>query len=547
MISESVPSTDDGRSPGARSPWWRTGVYYEVYVRSFADADGDGVGDLRGVTSRLSYVVSLGVDAVWLTPFYPSPMVDGGYDVTDYRGVDPLFGTLADLDELVAEAHRHGLRVVCDLVPNHTSDQHPWFCEAIASPPGSPARDRYIFRPVNDPDRPPNDWRSAFGGSAWSRAPHVDGWRDEWYLHLFSPQQPDLNWDNPDVAREFCDIIDWWLGRGIDGLRIDMAHALYKHPGLVDAGPGQHTDFRRNHLMPFFDQEPVHQLYRQWRARVDGAYSGRALIGEVCLFDAERQARYVRPDELHQAFTFELLESPWSAPALRDVIERTLDAYRRVGALPAWVLNSHDAVRTPTRYGGGDVGLRRARAAALLMLALPGAACIYQGEELGLPQVDLPDHALQDPVWERSGHTVRGRDGSRVPIPWTPTGESFGFSPAGARPPWLPQPDGWGALSVRAQADSPDATLSLYRKAIEIRKRLVDREEFTWLPMGPDVVAFRRGDDFACAVNVGSAAVPLGGVGSVLLASAPLGQTHPAAPLLEPDAAVWFVPDAGRL
>ncbi|MGW3613582.1 glycoside hydrolase family 13 protein [Micromonospora sp. NPDC005163] len=535
-----------GSAPGEL--WWRGGVCYQVYVRSFADSDGDGVGDLPGVTARLPYLVSLGVDAVWLTPFYPSPMADGGYDVADYRGVDPAFGTLADFDALVADAHRLGLRVVCDLVPNHTSDRHPWFREALAAPPGSPARRRYVFRPVDDhdPDRPPNDWRSAFGGSAWRRVPSPDGWPDEWYLHLFSPEQPDLNWDNPQLRAEFRKIVRCWLDRGVDGLCIDMAHALFKHPDMVDAGAGQHIEFRRNHLMPFFDQPGVHGLYRQWRTMVDAVPGERALIGEVCLFDADRQARYVRPDELHQAFTFELLECDWFAPALRDTIGRTLEAYRRVGARPAWVLNSHDATRTVTRYGSGGGGPRaaRARAAALLMLALPGAAYVYQGEELGLPQVDLPDEALRDPIWERSGRTVRGRDGSRVPIPWTADGETYAFSPDGADPPWLPQPDGWGAWSVQRQTADPASTLALYRAAIRLRRKVgenIGAAELTWWDAGPDVVAFRRGDGFGCAVNTGGGAVPLTGVGRVLLASVP-AEPAGGALLLPPDAAVWFIP-----
>lgn len=533
-----------GSAPG--EPWWRDGVCYQVYVRSFADSNGDGIGDLPGVTARLPHLVSLGVDAVWLTPFYPSPMADGGYDVADHRNVDPIFGTLADFDALIAEAHRLGLRVVCDMVPNHTSEQHPWFRAALAAPPHSAARRRYIFRPVDDhdPDRPPNDWQSAFGGSAWRRVPSPHGGPDEWYLHLFSPEQPDLNWDNPEVPAEFQKIIRWWLDRGVDGLRIDMAHALFKHPDLVDAGPGQHTDFRRNHLMPFFDQTPVHELYRQWRTMVDAMPGERALIGEVCLFDADRHARYVRCDELHQAFTFELLECDWSAPTLRNTIRQTLEAYLRVGARPAWVLNSHDATRTVTRYGGGERGLRRARAAALLMLALPGAVYIYQGEELGLPQVDLPDEALRDPIWERSGRTVRGRDGSRVPIPWTVDGETNGFSPDGAAPPWLPQPDNWGTWSVQRQTVDQASTLSLYRAAIRMRRELgndIAADELTWWDAVPDIVAFQRGDRLGCALNPSDRAAPLTGVGRVLLASAPV-QPADGTLLLPPDVAVWFVP-----
>ncbi|HZN71583.1 MAG TPA: alpha-amylase family glycosyl hydrolase, partial [Micromonosporaceae bacterium] len=377
--------------------WWRHAVIYQVYVRSFQDSDGDGIGDLTGVRERLPYLVDLGVDAVWLTPFYRSPMVDGGYDVEDHRDIDPMFGTLADFDALLRDAHAAGLRLIVDLVPNHTSSAHPWFVEALASAPGSPARDRYMFRDA------PNDWQSRFGGPAWTKV--HDG---QWYLHLFDVQQPDLNWAHPEVAAEFESILRFWLDRGVDGFRIDVAHGIVKADGLPNM---EGWDASQGPATPFFDQDGVHEIHRAFRKVLDEYSGDRLAVAEAWVTPAERVARYVRADELHQAFNFQFLLSSLSAESLREVIDESLAAYGQVGAPATWVLGNHDTVRPVTRYGG----LARARAAALLMLALPGSAYIYQGEELGLAEVDLPDEALRDPMWERSGHTRRGRDGSRVP------------------------------------------------------------------------------------------------------------------------------------
>lgn len=500
--------------------WWRHAVIYQIYVRSFADGGGDGTGDLAGARTRLPYLAELGVDAVWLTPFYRSPMADGGYDVADYRDVDPIFGNLDDARGLIADAHRLGLRVIVDIVPNHSSAAHPWFAAALAAAPGSPERDRYLFRPGNGKtgELPPNDWESVFGGPAWTRVP--DG---EWYLHLFDPEQPDLNWDNDEVRAEFDDVLRFWLDLGVDGFRIDVAHGLVKAPGLPDVGRRKQISMLGIAELPYFDQDGVHEIYRRWRRILDSYPGERIGVAEAWAPTPERTARYVRPDELHQAFNFHYLRSAWSAEAFRTVIDRSLAAMTGSGAPTTWVLSNHDVVRHVTRYGGGAVGVRRARAAVLLTLALPGSAYLYQGEELGLPEVtDLPDEVLADPVWERSGHTDRGRDGCRVPIPWSDGKPPFGFGPPGSTASWLPQPADWGELSVATQLDDPGSMLSLYRAALRARRDSAALGDGTlrWLDGPADVLAFRRDPGFTCVVNTSERAVELPVPGTLVLASA---------------------------
>ncbi|GAA1282954.1 glycoside hydrolase family 13 protein [Saccharothrix xinjiangensis] len=509
--------------------WWREAVIYQVYVRSFADSNGDGVGDLPGIRSRLPYLADLGVDAVWITPFYASPMADGGYDVADYRAVDPSFGELEDARLLVEDAHAHGIRVIVDLVPNHTSDRHEWFRRAVAAGPGSPERARYHFREGRG-DQPPNDWESVFGGPAWTRLP--DG---QWYLHLFAPEQPDLNWGRPEVREEFLDVLRFWLDLGVDGFRIDVAHGMVKADGLPDVGTPGHLKLLGTDALPFFDQDGVHEIYRDWRKVLD-SYPGRRIgVAEAWTPSPERTARYLRADELHQAFNFHYLTAGWDAAELKRVIDDSLAAMAPVGAPTTWVLSNHDVQRHVTRYGG----VARARAAALLMLALPGSAYVYQGEELGLPEVlDLPEDVLQDPVWERSGHTDRGRDGCRVPIPWTPEGPSFGFGDGGS---WLPQPAGWASLSVRAQQGDPDSVLELYRRALRARREHPDLgagSEVEWLDAPEDVLSFRR-NGFTCVVNLGPAVVRLPRDGEVLLSSSGVA-TEDADVLVPPDTTVWL-------
>jgi len=533
---------DEARRERVRSGWWRTAVIYQVYIRSFADADGDGVGDLPGLRSRLGYLADLGVDALWVPPFYPSPMADFGYDVADYRDVDPTFGTLADAEALIADAHALGLKVIFDIVPNHTSDRHPWFQEALAAGPGSPARERYIFRDGRGPngELPPNDWESVFGGPAWTRVP--DG---QWYLHLFASAQPDLNWENPEVRAEFESILRFWLDRGVDGFRIDVAHGMVKAPGLPDVGRDGQTRMLGTDVLPYFDQDGVHEIHRSWRRLLDSYPGERIGVAEAWAPTPERLANYVRPDELHQAFNFHYLTADWDADQLREVIDASLATSAMVGAPTTWVLSNHDVKRHVTRYGDGALGLRRARAAALLTLALPGSAYIYQGEELGLPEVlDLPEEVCQDP--QRLRGPDAGRDGCRVPMPWAPGEPPYGFSPPGVKRTWLPMPTTWAALSVEAQREDPDSMLNLYRAALRIRRERPELGEgtLTWLDSPSKTLVFARGTGegeatLVCTVNLGPEPVELPAYGELLLSSAPVAADG-AAVRIPPDAAAWW-------
>ncbi|MFC0597255.1 glycoside hydrolase family 13 protein [Streptomyces palmae] len=529
MTQELTTSADDRTAQRPANPqWWRDAVIYQVYVRSFADSDGDGIGDLRGARDRLPHLARLGVDAVWLTPFYASPQADGGYDVADYRAVDPLFGDLQDADDLVRAAHELGLRVIVDVVPNHTSDRHPWFTEALADRPGGPARARYHFRPGRGPGGalPPNDWESVFGGPAWTRTQDPDGTPGEWYLHLFAPEQPDLNWDCPEVAEEFASVLRFWLDLGVDGFRVDVAHGMVKAAGLPDIGLREQAKLIGAQVLPFFDQDGVHEIHRSWRRLLDSYPGERIGVAEAWAPSPERLALYVRPDELHQAFNFQFLRCPWDAAAMREVIDESLAATTSVGAPTTWVLSNHDVVRHATRYAEEcpEQGLRRARAAALLMLALPGSTYIYQGEELGLPEVtDLPDEVRQDPSFFRAEGQDGFRDGCRVPIPWSGTAAPYGFGPVEGGPSWLPQPDSWAKLSVAAQTGDPDSTLELYRTAIALRRRLPalgagDSVEWRDAPEG--VLAFAR-PGLLCVLNTGRRERRMPRPGRLLLASAP--------------------------
>ncbi len=532
--------------------WWRTAVIYQVFLRSFADGDGDGVGDLAGLRSRLPYLAALGVDAVWVNPWYPSPMVDVGYDVTDYRDVDPTFGTLAEAEALVREAHALGLRVLLDIVPNHTSDAHPWFRAALAGDPA--ARARYLFRPGRGEhgELPPNDWESCFRGPAWTRAAGPEGRPGAWYLHLFAPEQPDLDWRNPEVRAEFLDVLAFWFDRGVDGFRIDVAHGLVKEAGLPDALGSN----RRTEEHPAWDQDEVHEVYREWRQAADSYDPPRIFVAEAWVARPERLPLYLRPDELHKAFEFEPLHVTFRAEPWRAVIDAGLASAQLSGAPSAWVLTNHDVVRQVTRYGrvqperrasneeqrarfGVDpvdleLGRRRARAAVMLTMALPGAAYVYQGEELGLPEVeDIPDERRQDPIHARSGGTDPGRDGSRVPLPWSPDTPSAGFSAAGAAEPWLPQPAAWASFAASVQEQDPASTLALYRRLLVLRReRLAGAPDVVWLPTPPGVLAFRRGRT-ACWVNFSAEDIALPPGGVVLSSDElPLG-------LLPPDSAAW--------
>ena len=556
------------------SEWWRDAVIYQVYPRSFKDSNGDGMGDLGGVTQKLPYLKRLGVDAVWLSPFYLSPQHDAGYDVADYRTVDPRFGSLEDYDRMREEAHRLGLKIIVDLVPNHTSEDHEWFRAALASAPGSPERARYIFREGRgeNGELPPNNWKSLFGGSAWTRV--ADG---QWYLHLFDSSQPDLDWKNPEVWEEFRAILRFWLDRGADGFRVDVAHGMIKAEGLPDwdeqvhmvegtaeeDGTGDaHEPTKTMDTGPYFDQDGVHEIYRDWH-RVLQEYPGdRMLVVEAWVGPAPRLARYVRPDEAQQAFNFDFLISGWHRNRMRDTVDASLRAYYEVGAPCTWVLSNHDTVRHASRYGLGSrtaypngigaqdeqphhgQGLRRARAAALVELSLPGSAYVYQGDELGLPEhTSLPDAAREDPTFHRTAGAELGRDGARVPLPWSPVGEGLGFGPN----PWLPQPESFREITVDHQEGDPQSTLNLYRRALRVRGELgLGTADFTWheLSDGPEgvlayVLSTREGRTVLVAANFGESDAGIAELsrGTLLLTS---GQDAVIDNRLTVDSAVWL-------
>ncbi len=540
-LFDSVRPMNSG--PSVREPmqWWNAGVVYQVYIRSFADSNGDGIGDINGLRSRLGYLSDLGVDAIWVNPWYQSPLNDGGYDVSDYRAIEPRFGTLADAEALITEAHAHGIKVVVDLVPNHTSSEHRWFQEALGSTKESVARSRYHFRPGKgaDSEEPPTNWSSVFGGSAWTRL--ADG---DWYLHLFDSTQPDLNWENQEVRTEMEQVMRFWLDRGADGFRIDVAHGLVKDMSYPDHAEEQEiliSSQASDH--PFWDRDGIHPIVRQWRQLLD-EYDDRILVAEAWVA-ADSLPRYLRPDEYHQSFNFDFLSGSWDAAQMQQLIASSLDAVAAVEATPTWVLSNHDVVRHATRLGlpqdtdwrrwlldgphqilDTDLGLARARAAVMFMLALPGSVYLYQGEELGLHEVwDLPDEVLDDPVWERSGHTMKGRDGCRVPIPWAVEGPSLGF---GSGPAWLPQPEWFGAASVEAQQAQPGSTLELYRAALALRsKHLVGDAEAEWLDAPEGVIGFRRGSGVECWLNVSGQTMTLPTDREILLTSTSVGHELP--------------------
>ena len=514
--------------------WWRDAVVYEVYVRSFADSDGDGVGDLDGVRAHLPHLARLAVDALWLTPFYPSPMADHGYDVADYYDVDPVFGDLTAFDRLLEQAHEHGLRVVVDVVPNHTSSAHAWFVEALADP-GSPARSRYVFRDGRGPggDDPPNNWQSIFGGPAWTRE-SPDG---QWYLHMFDTAQPDLDWTNREVHEEFLRVLRFWLDRGVDGFRIDVAHSLYQHPELADAPEvdvdGLFVDVTTTHI---WDQEEVLAVYEEWRALLDTYPGDRMLVGEVFLFDVPRIARYVGDQRLHQAFNFTVMRSEWGAACLRPVVEQALAHF----APGTWVLSNHDLVRHVTRYGGGALGRRRGLAVSALLFGLPGSPYLYQGEELGLDEADVPADRRQDPAFRRTGGRLPGRDGCRTPIPWSADGPGLGFTTG---EPWLPFGDDARALAVDQQEDDDASTLTAYRRLLTTRRALLadglpDSVELLDTPA--DVLAYRRGPLMA-VLNTASEPVQVLVPDAVLLDATAAGTEIDGAGVTVPAAAtVWL-------
>ena len=532
-----MPAHETKRGGMDSKPWWSSAVFYQVYPRSFADSNGDGVGDLDGLTARLGHLEQLGVDAIWLNPVTVSPMADHGYDVADPRDIDPLFGGMAAIERLIAAAHQRGMKITMDVVPNHTSSAHLWFQAALAAGPGTDARERYLFRDGRgaDGELPPNNWTSVFGGSAWTRVVEPDGNPGQWYLHLFDAEQPDLNWERPDVFDDFEKTLRFWLERGVDGFRIDVAHGMAKPPGLPDSPDVEAKVLHHTDDDPRFNHPSVHEIHRDIR-RVVNDYPAAVTVGEVWVTDNLRWAEYLRPDELHLGFNFRLTKIDFDAAEIREAIQNSLVATSIENAIPTWTLSNHDVGREVTRYGGGETGLRRARAMAMVMLALPGAVFIYNGEELGLPDVELPDEVLQDPTWERSGHTERGRDKCRVPIPWSGDTPPVGFSTNADT--WLPMPADWAALTVERQSADPESTLSFFRKALELRSARAefDGGEIEWLTAPRDALIFRRGGEgLVCALNAGRRPMALP-TGELILTSAPLeGGKLPA------DSAAWVL------
>jgi len=557
-----LPLTATSQIIGRNTEWWRSAVIYQIYPRSFADSDGDGIGDLAGIAQRLPSLAKLGIDAIWLSPFFTSPQNDAGYDVADYCDVDPLFGTLDDFDRLEKEAHRLGLRVIVDLVPNHTSTDHKWFTEALEAGPGSPERARYLFRDGQgaNGEFPPNNWQSVFGGAAWSRTTNPDGRPGQWYLHLFDSSQPDLDWTNPWVHEQFREILRFWLRRGVDGFRVDVAHGLVKAAGLPDffapaveegastASMSQPVD------VPYWAQPGVHEIYRDWHRVLEEFEGDRVLCAEAWVEPLSKLANWVRPDEMQQAFNFSYLETPWSGPEIRAIVDESIAAFGSVGAPSTWVLSNHDVIRHASRLGMNPpppqgsgigpksehrpdeaVGLRRARAASLMMLALPGSGYVYQGEELGLPEViDLPDKARQDPTFFRHHGEKYGRDGCRVPIPWESDAPGYGFSPTGES--WLPQPTDWQDYARDSQDGVPGSTLELYTLALRTRASYnLGLGTLEWVDgYGDDVVAFTNGDVTVLA-NTGTIAVELP-LGEILAASEDITEAA-----LPGDTTVWML------
>jgi alpha-glucosidase len=551
--------------PRNQRPWWRDAVTYQIYIRSYADSNGDGKGDVEGIRTRLPYLKELGVDAIWITPWYPSPQIDHGYDVADYMDIEQDYGTLADAERLIKESHEHGIKLLVDIVPNHSSNRHAWFQAALKAAPGSPERARYHFvdGKGHHGELPPNNWTSVFGGPAWERLIEADGKPGQWYLHLFAAEQPDFNWESREVRDYFIEVLKFWLDRGVDGFRIDVAHGMVKAGGLPDIVEADtDSEMLASETRPFWDQDGIHEIYREWRKILDSYPGDRMAVAEAWVSPASRIARYLRHDELANSFNFDFLSSPWEPDMLKKMINRSMQALEEVGAPSSWVFNNHDVVRSVDRFDLGLIagsanttferqgdpekfnlerGTLRARSGALLMLALPGGAYVYQGEELALPEArDIPEDRLTDPRWAMSNHTDRGRDGCRVPIPWkTDSAGAFGFSSNPALRPdqaWLPQSHDWGDFAVEAQITDPSSTLTMYRRALAIRHEESGLGDgpMTWINAGHHALAFERPGNFACYVNFGHP-VELPPHSHILLSSAPIHDS-----MLPTDTAVWL-------
>ena len=530
------------------SPWWKEATIYQIYPRSFFDSNGDGEGDLPGITSKLEYVKSLGVDAIWLSPFYTSPNKDGGYDVANPRDVDPRFGNLADAKQMIDAAHALDLRVLVDIVPNHFSDQHVWFQDALKAGRGSKERARFHFYDANPDGTPPNNWISLFGGPSWTQV--EDG---QFYLHLFDSSQPDLNWDNSDVSEDFEKTLRFWLDLGADGFRIDVAHGLVKedvlkdHPdpqGLSDAlRLDMPMDPERRYALlptvPYFDRQGVHEIYREWR-KIFNSYGSREVmaVAEAWVHPPVNATRYVRPDELHQVFNFDLLDAPFNAPHLYGVMSAAINLMKSVDALPTWALSNHDSPRVASR-----VGDLQSRALALFVFALPGSCYVFAGQELGLPDGVIPDESRQDPIYFRTNGTQKGRDGARVPLPWNGETAPFGFTSGS---PWLPLQDSWKELTVEKQESDPKSVLNLYRNALNLRaEHLVNNGEVEWIESpthgskSESLLAFKRGN-VSVYMNLANSPVEVEVSGKLLVVSAGTVDGRDGKVSIPPVSTIWL-------
>lgn len=538
--------------------WWRQAVVYQIYPRSFADENGDGIGDLKGIISRIPYLKKLGVDAVWLSPFYPSALADGGYDVADYRDVDPRIGTLTEFDEMVNELHRNEIRIFVDIVPNHSSDLHPWFQAALKAAPGSTERERYIFRDGKGEhgEIRPSELVSHFGPTGWTRITEPDGKPGQWYMHLFAKEQPDFNWDNPEVREDFLKTLRFWSDRGVDGYRVDVAHALTKNlkdghlPERMSLDLAAMKDDGTDDL---FDRDEVHEIYAEWRKVFNQYDPPRVAVAEAWVH-ANRRAAYASEKGLGQAFSFDLLGAPWRAKKFKEIIDYNLKSAKSYGSSTTWVFSNHDVIRHATRFGlpnGTNLtewflspdreskinfkqGLERARAATMLILALPGSTYLYQGEELGLHEpLNIPSEQMQDPQWFRNPGKALSRDGCRVPMPWSASGTSFGFGPGGSH---LPQPSWFADVAVDKQDGVEGSTLELYRQALSLRRKLQTVEELRWVNhiFNNKVVHFVRPNGWQSITNFGEKLVKLP-AGNVVLTSQPLVDGK-----IGPNTTVWL-------
>lgn len=586
MIASTSESSEQSRSDGLSTllpdaanvrHWWETAVTYQIYVRSFADSNGDGIGDIAGIASRIPYLDSLGVDAIWLTPCYPSPQADHGYDVADYCDIEPDYGTLNDFDSLITTTKTHDIRVLMDIVPNHCSIEHAWFQLALAAEPGSEPRDWFYFRDGRGEggNEPPNNWRSLFGGPAWHRTTAADGTPGQWYLHMFAPEQPDLNWGHEPVAAAFDNTLRFWFDRGVEGFRVDAVLVVGKEP-LENNTPEFPPDAPPTDVFPYQLRfgGPVHSLMERWRALADEyqrAHPGRDLVFvSEAYASIEELATYVGPTRFHTSFEFDLLLTNWEVDRMRTYIADAIDGLGSRHLPMTWTLNNHDTQRSVTRHGhidahlpssftgnnllhskalvDSELGARRARALIVMTAGLPGSLYLYYGEELGLPEVlDLPEWALQDPIWVRTNHAERGRDGCRMPFPWTTDPASnFGFSetqpgthPA---PAWLPLPVDWGTYAASAQLHDPTSFLSLHRSILAARASYNNDpspSNFSWVPSDRSILAYRNAS-MTVVANIGQTSIdlaPLIGSGRIVLASR-YGQDDR---ILEPADAVWIV------